>query len=288
MVIIKEQYLFFFSYYLLGDNMLFLKGFIIGLAKIIPGVSGAMIAIYLNLYERLLDAITNFFSDWKNNLKFIIIFGLGILLAIILGSKVILYLFLYYKFITFMFFIGLIVGGTYNFTKKIKYNYKNVVLILLIIGVFLGFYFMEIDGNYGLKNNFYDNIIFFFGGFIDIFASLVPGISGTSLLMTLGIYNNVLILISSSLNIKYVINNINLYISYTLGMALSFIFNAYLINYFLKKYKNIAYSVILGLSISSILFLIVNLFKDNFNFMELISGIILLIMGMLIATIFDK
>ena len=268
--------------------MLFLKGFIIGLAKIIPGVSGAMIAMYLNLYEKLLDAITNFFSNWKDNLKFIIIFGLGLFLAIILGSKIILSLLLNYKFITFMFFIGLIIGGTYNFTKKINYNYQNIILIFLIIIICFLFYMVNINTNYILKNNFYDNLIFFFGGFIDIFASLVPGISGTSLLMALGIYNNILTLISSSLNIKYVLSNLNLYLSYTLGIFLSFIFNAYLINYCLKKYKNTTYSIILGLSISSILFLIITLFKNSFNFTQLISGIILLIIGMLISTILDK
>ena len=268
--------------------MLFLKGFIIGLAKIIPGVSGAMMAIYFNLYEKLLDTITNFFSDWKNNLKFMIIFGLGIFLAIIFGSKIILYLFLNYKFITFMFFIGLIFGGTYNFTKKINYNYQNIILILLIVIIFLCLYFLRFSGNYILKNNFYDNFVFFLVGFIDIFASLVPGISGTSLLMTLGIYNNVLILISSALNIKYVIDNLNLYISYTLGMFLSFIFNVYLINYCLKKYKNTTYSIVLGLSISSILFLLIVVFRSSFTIIELLVGFVLLIGGMLISTILDK
>ncbi len=268
--------------------MLFLKGFIIGLAKIIPGVSGAMIAIYLNIYEKLLDSITNFFSNWKENLKFIIILGIGLLLAIIIGSKIILYLLLHYKFITFMFFIGLIMGGTINFTKKIKYNYRNIILILLIVIIFLLFYSININTTYILKNNLYDNLIFFFGGFIDIFASIVPGISGTSLLMTLGIYNNVLNLISHSLNINYVINNLNIYLSYTLGMVLSFIINAYLINYCLKKYQNTSYSIILGLSISSILFLIITLFKNNFNFVQILSGIILLMIGMLISTILDK
>ena len=51
--------------------LLFLKGIIIGIGKIIPGVSGALLAINFNVYERLLNSLTNFFDDWKNNLKFI-------------------------------------------------------------------------------------------------------------------------------------------------------------------------------------------------------------------------
>jgi len=268
--------------------LLFIKGFIIGLAKIIPGVSGAMIAIYLNLYEKILDSITNFFNNLKENIKFIIIFGFGVILAIVIGSKIILYLFSNYKFITIMFFIGLIFGGTYNFSKKIKYNYKNIVLISLLILFFLIFSLTNFKTTYTLKYNFIDNIIFFIGGIIDIFASLVPGISGTSLLMALGIYDNILTLISSVLNTTYVLANINLYISYTLGMFLSFILNAYLINYFLKKYKNTTYSIILGLSISSIIFLLIIVFKNQFTIIEFILGIILLTIGIVISSILDK
>lgn len=268
--------------------MLFIKAFIIGLAKIIPGVSGAMLAIYLNVYEKILDAVTNFFSDWKKNIRFIVMFGIGFSLAIIFGSKIILYLFSSNRFITFMFFIGLIMGGTYNFNKRINYDFKSIVLVLIITIAFSGLYFIKFNGSYILKNSFYDNLVFFFGGVIDIFASLVPGISGTSLLMALGIYDNVLLLISSSLNINYVLNNMNLYVSYLLGMFLSFIFNAYFINYFLKKYKNISYVIILGLAISSILNLLIIVFKNSFTFIQFVIGVLLLIIGMLISTILDK
>ena len=102
--------------------MLFIKGLVIGIGKIIPGVSGALLAVNFNLYEKAISSVVNFFDDWKNNLKFLIILGSGILLAIILGSKIVMYLLNNYKFITMMFFIGLISGGTYNFGVNIKYN----------------------------------------------------------------------------------------------------------------------------------------------------------------------
>ena len=268
--------------------LLFICGVIVGLAKIIPGISGAMIAIYLNLYEKILDVIVNFFSNWKDNLKFITIFGMGMLLAIIFGSKILLVLFSRYQFMLFMFFIGLIIGGTCNFAMKIKYNWQNIILIILIIILFFLFGFTRFNANYTLKYNFFDNIIFFIGGFIDIFASLVPGISGTLLLMSIGIYSNILKLISFSLNIGYVLDNLNLYISYILGMFLSFILNAYLMNYCLKKYKNITYSIILGLAIGSIIFLIINIFSGYFRTIEFIIGIILFVIGILLTAIFDK
>ena len=98
---------------------LFIKGFIIGIAKIIPGVSGAMIAVSFNIYDKLINSITNFFDDKKNNLKFLIIVGSGILLSIVLCSNMIRYFINNYYLITMMFFISLIVGGTFNFSKNL-------------------------------------------------------------------------------------------------------------------------------------------------------------------------
>lgn len=268
--------------------LLFLKGFLVGIGKIIPGVSGAMLAINFNVYEKLLNAITNFFNDWKNNLKFLFLFGSGVVLAIILCSGIILFLLNNYMFLTMMFFIGLIFGGTYNFSKGIIYNYKNILLIIMIIIPFLFLSINNFSTNYVIKNSFIDNIVFFIGGVLEVFASIVPGISGTSLLMIIGIYDDILKIMSSIFNYSYVINNINIYLSYGIGMFISFIINSYLINYFLNKYKNISYSIILGLAIASILFLIIITFKVKFTIIEFILGIMLMVIGILISSIFNK
>lgn len=268
--------------------LLFLKGFLVGIGKIIPGVSGAMLAINFNVYEKLLNSITNFFDDWKNNLKFLLIFGSGVILAIILCSGIILFLLNNYMFLTMMFFIGLIFGGTYNFSKSIIFNYKSILLIIIIIISFLLLSINNFSTDYVIKNSFIDNIVFFIGGILEVFASIVPGISGTSLLMIIGIYDDVLKIMSSIFNYSYVIDNINIYLSYGIGMFISFIINSYLINYFLNKYKNISYSVILGLAISSILFLIIITFKVEFTIIEFILGIMLMVIGILISSIFDK
>ena len=108
--------------------LLFIKGIIVGIGKIMPGVSGAMLAINLNVYEKLINAITSFFDDVRDNFKFLLIFGIGILLSIIFGSKVIIYLFDNYRFITMCFFLGLLIGGSYIFSKGIKYNLNSFFL----------------------------------------------------------------------------------------------------------------------------------------------------------------
>lgn len=268
--------------------ILFLKGFIIGIGKIIPGVSGALLAINFNIYEKALESVTNFFNDWKTNLKFILIFGLGVISAIVLFSGIVLYLIENYCFLTMMFFIGLIFGGTYSFSKEIRYNYKNIIMIILIIILLSIISLGNFNNDYQFKGNFMDNIVFFVGGIIEIFSSIVPGISGTAILMIIGIYNDILLLMSSVFNFSYVIDNISLYISYGLGMFISFIVSSYLINYLIKRYKNMTYSVILGLCISSIILLLILTFENSFTILEFIMGIMLLVIGLLVSSIFGN
>ena len=106
---------------------LFIKSFIIGIAKIIPGVSGAMLAVSFSIYDKLINSITNFFDDKKNNLKFLFVFGSGVLMAISLFSNVVKYFIDNYYLITMLFFTSLILGGTYKFSLKIDYNFKKSI-----------------------------------------------------------------------------------------------------------------------------------------------------------------
>lgn len=275
--------MFLFSYILLGDIMLFIKGFLVGIGKIIPGVSGAILAINFKVYERLLDSLANFFGNPKENIKFLLVFGLGIFISIILGSNIILYLLSNYKFITMMFFLGLILGGTYNFSKSIKFNYKNIILIITLVSLFI----LISSFNISINNN-KSNIIFFVGGIIEVLASIVPGISATSLLMMFGIYDDIIMMIAKLFDFNYVIHNINLYLSYGLGMFISFIINIYLINYLLKKYKDQSYIVILILTTVSIIFLIKMICEIKITLILLTIGIMVLILGLLLSCILTR
>jgi len=267
---------------------LFLKGFIIGIAKIIPGVSGAMIAVSFGIYDKLINAVTNFFDDKKNNFKFLLIVGSGILLSIVTFSNIVRYFIGNYYLITMMLFIGLIVGGTYNFSKNIEYSIKNIMVIILITFGVLFISLFNINNTYTIQGNYLDYVMFFIGGIIEIFSSIVPGISGTALLMLIGIYDNILMLFSNIFNLTFVIDNIILYISYGMGMMISFIVCAIGISYLLKKYRKLFDTIILGLSISSIILLIIMAFSNSFRFLDLIIGIVLFFVGILISYLFDK
>lgn len=267
---------------------LFLKGFIIGIAKIIPGVSGAMIAVNFSIYDKLINAVTHFFDDKKNNFKFLLIVGSGILLSIVFFSNIVRYLLMNHYVVVMMLFIGLIVGGTYNFSKNIDYSIKNIIIISLIVSIVVGISIFNIDNSYVMQGNYMDYLMFFVGGIIEIFSSIVPGISGTALLMLIGIYDNILMLLANMFNIYFILDNLMIYVSYGLGMFISFIVCSIFISYLLKKYRKLFDTIVLGLCISSIVLLIIMTFKSNFMLIDLLVGIVLFFVGIFISYLFDK
>ena len=278
---------FLFSYILLVKSMLFIKGLIIGIGKVMPGVSGALLAIHFKVYDRLVESLVNFFSDWKKNLRFLLELGSGIIIAIILFSNGIRYLLNNYNFLMVMLFMGLIGGGSYNYIRSVNYEKKEYKYILFIIGVLIGISFIGKGDNYVISNSFKDNIVFFLGGVIEVFTSIIPGISGTAIMMIMGIYDMVLMIVGRIYDFSYVISNINIYISYGLGIIISFILGTLLINYLLKKKKRLMEIMISSFSIYSILMMGVMTFSKRASVIEIILGIMLMVVGTVIGFIMD-
>lgn len=279
---------FLFSYILLVKSMLFIKGLIIGMGKVMPGVSGALLAINFKVYDRIVESLVNFFSDWKRNLRFLLELGLGIIIAIILFSNGIRYLLNNYNFLMMMLFMGLIGGGSYNYIRRVSYERREYKYILFIVGLLIGVSFIGQMDSYIISNSFNDNIMFFLGGVIEVFTSIIPGISGTAIMMIIGIYDVVLMLVGKIYDISYVINNINIYISYGLGIIISFILGTLLINYLLKKRKRLMEIMIGSFSIYSILMMGVMTFSKIASVIEIILGIMLMIVGIVIGFIMDN
>ena len=126
-----------------------------------------------------------------------------------------------------MFFLGLIIMGTYNFSFLVEYNKLNIGIIFGVIlgGLFLGI----ININLGWLSTY--NVSYFLGGYISVMASIIPGISSTALLIVLRIYDNILLMVANLYNFSYVLDNLWLYFLYLFGMIISFIINILLVNY---------------------------------------------------------
>ena len=161
---------------------------------------------------------------------------------------------------------------------------KFITLILFVMLISFG----NVSSNYVMNGSFLDYIMFFIGGIVEIFSSIVPGISGTALFMLMGMYDNILMLFSNMLDLSYVFENIMLYISYGVGMMLSFIVFSILISYLLKKYRKLFDTIVLGLSISSVLLLLVMTFSKGFSFMSLFIGILMFFVGLVMSYLSSK
>ena len=99
---------------------LFLIGILIGTAMIIPGVSGAVIAVIFGVYDKLIASLTNLFKDFKKNMLFLSTLGSGILVGTIWFSNVMMFLYEKCEVATKLSFIGLILGGVPYLIKEIK------------------------------------------------------------------------------------------------------------------------------------------------------------------------
>ena len=267
--------------------LLILKGILIGIGKIIPGVSGSVMAISLGVYDKAVICVTHFFDDFLNNLKYLLCLGFGVIFGIVFFSKIILYFLNNYYFSTMMFLIGLILGGIRSIYKECDKSSKGYFFVVF------GFLFMSIfaflSGNsvYVVKGNFFDVIVYFLSGFLEGIGTIIPGVSSTALLMIIGVYEMFMFNISNVLDLSYVISNIKFYLSFGVGLFISIFSCIYIIQLLFLRYRSNTFSFILGIVISNIVFLFIKII----SFMQLknlIIGIILLGLGLVISFSFDS
>lgn len=226
--------------------------------KIIPGLSGSLMAYNLNIYDECINKLNNLFN--YNNIKYLLNVGIGILISIVLFSKIISYLYLNYCFIFMMISILLI-----SSTTKIYFKNKLLFIITLIISLFFLLYKFNIDCD--CSNALYIVIL----GIIEAISTIVPSLSGSAIFMMLNSYDYVLSLYSS-INI----NTIYFFVGILIGLFVSI----KAIKIIISKYKNIFMTIISALSISTIICLFI---KSINTFNELIIGSIFLILGIKIT-----
>ena len=221
--------------------LVLLKGMAMGAADIIPGISGGTIAFITGIYEELIFSIKSI-SDikvlklltsfkinkfWKSiNGNFLaLVFG-GIIISIFSLSKLITFLLEKYPMFVWAFFFGLILSSVWLILKNTD-KPKIIHLFFFLIFTLLAFYITSlppINFGYGLLNTF-------IAGIIAICAMILPGISGSFILLILGQYQNIL----------KAVNNFDFFtlFVFTLGAIIGLIIFSNILAWILKKYKKI-------------------------------------------------
>ena len=281
---------------MLNSIKLFFKGFIMGIANIIPGVSGGTLAIILGIYERFLEAISHFFKNLKENIKFLIPVFLGIGLSLLSMSHVIDYSYKHFPLPTTIFFVGLVLGGIpllINKTKKekTKSNIANIIAFILTFSLVIIMAFA--DKIFGtskevLLNNL--NVIGYIKvllvGCLSSATMIIPGVSGSLVLMLIGYYYPVIGIIKDLTHFNNIISNGIVLGFFGIGILIGLVTISKLLEYLFKKHAKTTYCGVLGFIFASLIAIPASSYAviaKSISITHIIISVITLLLGSLIA-----
>ena len=279
----------------------FIKGMAIGIANAIPGVSGGTIAFVLGIYEKLTYSISSLpialikfrWKDVAESLKILIPVVFGAIISIFLFLNIINFSFANYPIPTKIFFVGLVLGSFPFVTKTVeKYDFK--VFLAFFLGAFIMAIFVYFDINEPEINktavesvssdfSFIYGVKLFFCGIAAAIAMVIPGISGSLLLLILGEYENISYFVS---NITANFNYIYPLIFLGIGIVIGIFAISKLITILIQKYRTIVFGFVLGILIVSFLSL-----WPNITFLSipmLVATVLSMCLGFLVAIMMEK
>lgn len=272
---------------LINPLILFVKGIIMGLANVIPGVSGGTLALILGIYERMINSITTLFKKFKENITFLIPVGIGMVAAIIGGSKIIPPCLAKFPLATVLFFAGLIIGGIPMLYKKISKHMKNgsnyIVFAIVFAALLCYTFLIDNAGPADLYNlNFLDYFKLFIVGIVAAGTMIIPGISGSMTLMVIGYYDGIFTTIGNITDFSQFGHNMEVLIPFAIGVVVGIFLIAKLIEILLAKFEIKTYFGIFGFIFASLIIMFVKNIT-GFNIVEFIIGLVLLVVGYLIS-----
>lgn len=246
------------NYYMLKNVILFLKGFCMGLANVVPGVSGGTIALLAGVFERFIHALKSLdlealrllfnlkFKEFAKHTDFLFLLVLvsGEIISIFTAARLLKSLFEINNGIyVWSFFFGLIIASVYYIGKTIK-KFNLATILFIILGVALAMVFCLMPPAQENSNFFY----LIFCGAIAICDMLLPGISGSYTLILLGNYKLIMVDAVHDLNLEVLV-------PVAIGCAIGFLAFSRFLSWLLKKYWNQTIAVLTGFVFGSLAFI---------------------------------
>lgn len=278
----------------------FLKGICIGIANVIPGFSGGTMAVILNIYEKLINGIGNLFQKPITVIKDIWAILLGMVVGIVFSIIAISKLLEIYPVPTILFFIGLIIGSIPNIYKSYKENDRSKWIDLLffvlaiVIIVILPFISSEtVVGEIEIKTV----IIMFVLGIICSAAMIIPGVSGSLVLMAFGYYlfltGELSYLFEKILKFDFtnIVPTLLVVIAFAIGALIGIVYISKIITMLFNKKPRIVFVTILGLLIASpfsLIYAVVDEYNNqivNASPWSYVFGVLFLAIGAFLALV---
>ena len=230
-------------------------GAVIGAAMIIPGVSGGTIAVLCNIYDKLINAISDLRRDFKNSFMFLLPIALGAICAVAAIFYPLKLLFEVAPFPTVMLFLGLMLGGVPKLFKdgaKNGFKKTDVISVLLPLAAVVGICFIPSLGEADLTAAMpiWGYFVLIIVGAVASCALVVPGVSGSMLLMIFGYYNSILNTVTA---LKTDFGHSLLVLAlFALGILVGFFSIAKLMKLLMKKFPRGTFWAIFGFVIGSL------------------------------------
>lgn len=238
-----------------------LRGVVIGVANIIPGVSGGTMMVSMGIYDTLIHCITHLFSEFKQSIKTLLPYAIGMVLGIVALASVLEFLFDAYPLPTYTAFIGLILGGLSPLLKKVDRKKLNAVSIGVFVLFFALIVIMALTGDVTnpetLSLNVGQVLLLVVIGCIASATMIIPGVSGSMVLMLLGYYTPILNAINNlkdavfAFDFAAMINPVFTLMPFGIGIVLGIFGVAKLIEWLLSRFPTPTYCGVLGLVIAS-------------------------------------
>ena len=259
------------------------KGIVVGLGAITPGLSGSILLVIFGLYHKALDSISTLFKNFKKNLAFLIPLALGIGSGMLIFSKIAQYFLGNFEMQTRFTFLGLVVGTIPLFIREVTKEKKSEgkpfpkSYIFLILGAtafgLLISYFGGVDFPQVKNPNIFQSVVL---GVVVAASYIIPGVDSAVILNYFGMYN----LWLSVADLDNLLNRdffLKIALPTALGLIVGVLLISTLINFLLKRFYTITFSVIFGLFISIIPKLLNSNCIPGFDAKTVISFILMII-----------
>lgn len=271
-----------------------LKGVVIGLANIIPGVSGGTMMVSMGIYDTLIHCITHLFKELKKSIITLLPYGVGMVLAIIVGAFGLKAAFASFPLPTNTLFIGLILGSVPAIMKEMKGEKKGVPGAVIFAGFFAIVVLLKVfeaENSGVITLSFVEVIKLFLMGCIASATMVIPGVSGSMILKTLGYYEPIVTeAIPAALSALkggewgVVLTNLGILVPFAIGIVVGIFGIAKIIEVLMAKAKGLTYCAILGMvAASPVVILMDKAIYAGVNVGLVIASLVTLAVGLVIA-----
>ena len=272
-----------------------LQGMVVGLANIIPGVSGGTMMVAMGLYDRLIHAITHLKKEFKESMKLLIPIFAGAGIAIVALSRLFEFLLEQYPIPTNFAFCGLIAGSLPFIFKKVKGHAVTIgkmIPFLIFFGVVILMALLgETDGNAADVSFNLINMIKLFGvGIVAAATMVVPGVSGSMMLMLLGYYDTILKVINNfvdalvTFDVNGLLTGVGILAPFGVGIVIGIFLIAKLIEFIFSKAEIHAYYAIIGLIIASPIAILLKTDRSGISIITMVISVVTFAAGWFAAS----